>query len=535
MKPYPSRITQLIGLACISLTTAVQAQVTGTNQIAFSDFDNTTPPWNYGYFYDFGFPAPPVPGTYEINAAYSDPDLVTGPLCFRYGFSNSPYELPLQATPTAGYGTGFGFPLNWGFDPSVFNSTNLTDYIFTFKARVLGLSNGVTSANCEMQCQIYAGGKILQKNFGYVATSNWTEYTFTLDDGSFADGTTYASFIANMASISDVRANNNNHMPHDAFGWDGDNVITVDNLYLGVIQYAGPPAPPPPTYPVEIVYWNFDDRPFWWGSGGWGWSATVNPSGNYAFGTNAAGNLGAPNTFGVDGSSGWVLWMTNSQFSGNVPAWCGIGMNGAAGGNYAMFNSSNLTDYRFTVDARVGGLADGQTESSVNVKVFLRAPDDTLQPPDGNTDEDTILALVYPVTVTSNWQTFSATLNAGGASDGTSKANFPPHYNQISSVMAQAQVENLQNETMWGYDSDNVVYLDNYRVDRMNVGLMGLTIQQLGNDQVIAWPAPPTGSAKLLTGPSLSTVTNEVVGATSPYTNALPGAVRYFRSEWVAP
>ena len=56
------------------------------------------------------------------------------------------------------FGTGFGMPLNWGFDSSVFNSLNLADYLLSFDARVAGLKPGQTTANCEMQFRLGPDG-----------------------------------------------------------------------------------------------------------------------------------------------------------------------------------------------------------------------------------------------------------------------------------------------------------------------------------------------------------------------------------------
>src|SRR5690606_9166503 len=56
----------------------------------------------------------------------------------------------------AGYGTGFGGPLfRPDPDPALFTSSNRVDYVFSFDARVEGLAEGVTSANLEMQVQLF--------------------------------------------------------------------------------------------------------------------------------------------------------------------------------------------------------------------------------------------------------------------------------------------------------------------------------------------------------------------------------------------
>src|SRR6187455_781057 len=72
----------------------IEAQtVTGTNQIAFSDFDTAIPSYDYGYFYHWGWPASGqyTNGTYLVNRAYNDPLInpTNGPLVIRYDFTNA--------------------------------------------------------------------------------------------------------------------------------------------------------------------------------------------------------------------------------------------------------------------------------------------------------------------------------------------------------------------------------------------------------------------------------------------------------------
>jgi hypothetical protein len=68
-----------------------------------------------------------------------------------------------------------------------------------------------------------------------------------------------------------------------------------------------------------------------------------------------------------------------------------------------------------------------------------------------------------------------------------------------------------------------------------SVPSLTLTVQLMGNNVVVSWAPPSSGTVKLLSGSTLGTITNEVVGATSPYTNAPSAAAKFFRTRWVPP
>ena len=53
-----------------------------------------------------------------------------------------------------------------------------------------------------------------------------------------------------------------------------------------------------------------------------------------------------------------------------------------------------------------------------------------------------------------------------------------------------------------------------------------LTVSQSGNNLILSWTDP---AFKLFSGPSIDAITNEVVGATSPYTNSVSGSAQFFR------
>jgi hypothetical protein len=493
--------------------------ITGTNQIAFSDFDTAIPNYDYGYYYSGGWPQSGqyTNGTYAVSRTYIDPliDPTNGPTVMQYIFTNAPFYDLITTNPSAYYGTGFGGPQVWAFDPSVFNNSYLSNYLFEFDARVAGLDAGQTTANGEMQVQIFAGAKILQKNINFNPGSNWTHFSFTLEDGSFGDGTTYVGFTNGLASISSITFNVNLHMPHPQFGWDDYNVLLLDNIELSVVQFSGPPPPPPPTVPFLIVDWNMDDKPLWYTYGGYAWSQNTNvPTITYA--TNIADMPG----FGIGGSNAWWIRMDNTNLAPpNTPDWGGGGTGGGGPADYSRFTSSSLSSYRISFDSRAEGLSSDLTTSCA-LQFFLDSTN-------GN------LRLDFAVPASSNWTTHAYTLNQGNAGIG-SKAAFATNYNTYTELRMQWQIENATSAD-WGFDSDNTLIIDNIKLERLDIGCPPLTVSVSGTNIVVTWSQPNTGTAKLQSANNFNGPYSDVAGASSPYQTPLAGAPRYFRTQWVPP
>src|SRR5690606_2051274 len=110
---------------------------------------------------------------------------------------------------------------------ALFTSSNRVDYVFSFDARVEGLAEGVTSANLEMQVQLFNSeqtpDKILQVNLPFTAGSNWVHVTRNLEDGALGDGTSDERFAGGYRNVTTIQYNVNSHDPHTAFGFDWDN------------------------------------------------------------------------------------------------------------------------------------------------------------------------------------------------------------------------------------------------------------------------------------------------------------------------
>jgi hypothetical protein len=365
----------------------------------------------------------------------------------------------------------------------------------------------------------------MQVNINFSVSSNWQNYVFTLDQGSIADGKTEADFIAYRFQGCNPRFNINIHQPEGAWDFDADNNLYVDNIRLEVVQKA-PPPPPPPTAPVTMLDWNMDDRPLGASYGGYNWSQnSYLPL--FTYNAEEAGT-------GVGGSNGWSLRMDNSALAAEPPQWAGGGMGGNGPTDYSLFNSGDLADYVVTFDARAEGLDAATISTTLTLQLFLNTPDDTLQPPDENTDGDQLVRLDFAVPAGADWQTTSYNLSQGSAGSG-SKANFTEHFSQINGLNMQFQIENANSMTIWGYDADNALIVDNIRLERLFVACPPLSVATSGQDIVVTWESPATGTVALQSATEVNGPYTEVVGATSPHSTPIAGAPKYFRTLWVPP
>jgi hypothetical protein len=503
-------------LCVLSGTPATAQTITGTNQVALTDFDNTIPPWDYGYFYSWGWPdpPPPEPGTWTVDRYFVDPftDPTNGPGAMFYQFDNSAYQELIATNIGAGYGTGFGAPLNWEHDPLVLNSTNLADYILSWDARVEGLADGKTSGNFQMQLQWYRSGtNFFENDADFQPGSNWSHFSVTLDQVG-RGGVPVADWINTVANllIEDLRFNVNLYMPNDQFGWDADNVVVIDNVQLEVIQYSGPP---PPLVPVAIFDVNLDDKPGWGYFGGYNWSQNSSlPLFTY--------DAAAPG-YGVGGSNAWILTMDNSALGPpNTPSWAGGGTGGGGPANLALFDTNSLKGYRVSFDSRVEGLAPDVVSTTCRLQLFLESPN-------GDTRLD------FDAPAQSNWVTTVYTLDQGSFGMG-SKAAFATNYNTFTGLRTQWQIENAQS-TDWGYDSDNLLIIDNIKLERLYVATPPLTITVGANGASVSWGLPSTGSVKLQAASKPEGPYTEVVNAPNPYPIPPTGAPHFYRTLWVPP
>jgi hypothetical protein len=534
----------LVCAASLGLTAHAQQTPIATNQIAFADFDTAVASGDWGYWYSG--PTEVVPsGDYTRDLYFMDPltDPANGQGAFRFTFDSTVYA-GTEAATTGWWGTGFGMGLPWLSDPYAFTSMDPADYILSFDARVEGLAPDQTAGNCVMEFRLGTGGGsgwVMVKSLPYAPGTNWTHFVFNLDQGSWigadqSPSTSLESFTNAVAAgtITSVQFNQNQPNPAQ-FGFDADNSIVMDNIKLEVYAYAGPPPPPPPKVAVPVLDYNFDDKDTWWAWPNYpettaGWSANANKA-TYS---GVRPDVGA----GVGGSQAFSIRMDNSTILTDppgTPAWAGGNTSTGGAGNYSLLTSTDLKDYRYNFGARVEGLAEGQETTSMIVQMSFNAPDDTLQPADSDSNRDLLLRLNLNVSnIKSNWQTFIPSLKDASVDSG-SMANFQAYSTKVDEIQWQLQIQNPHQANIWGTDADNKIVVDDFKFERLFTGTPPLKAQKVGDNVVITWDAPSTGTVKLLSGTNPSNITNEVVGATSPHNSPATGAPMFFRTLWVPP
>jgi hypothetical protein len=511
-------------LAALALAgTAAHAQVLSTNLLSATTFDSAAPSsGTYGYFYsNNGL------GTQQATSQYFAPEDVD--------MTNAIQRLTFDITDLAGatgWGTGTGGNLYWIGDPGEFLSGDRADYTLTFDAKAEGLAEGQTAANGQMEFRIDVEREDLstgrfQVNFPFNPTGEWKTYRFNLADGALASGGSNppniddAEFALRHGNVRSLSFNVNFHEPFNQFGYDADNAFMLDNVKLEVLQRA--PIVVKPTYPVNIVDWNFDDKPVWYDYN-YRWSQNDNLP---TFSTTRAAN-----DLGTDGSVGWALQMDTSTFVDNTPQWAGGGMGAGGPANYAEFTSGDLADYVVSFDAKGLGVTEGMTTDGA-LQVFLRTPDNVILPEDDNTDGDLVVQLNFPIAgVGPEFKHYSFKLSKGGLGGG-SKENFPTYASQIDTIQTQFQLENATSQA-WGFDADNALVIDNLRIDRIAVDQLPIAFVKEGNEIVLNWTAPATGTTTLQAAADVSGPYTDVADATSGYRATINGN-RFVRLSWTPP
>ncbi|HEX7860496.1 MAG TPA: hypothetical protein VF773_09235 [Verrucomicrobiae bacterium] len=506
---------------------SLSAQTVSTNTISLTTFEpDAAPGWSYGYFYsNNGL------GTYENNRAFYLPEDVD--------MTNALYQFGFDLTDlsgTLGYGTGTGAPLTVT-DPSGFVSGNRADYIITFDARAEGLAEGQTSGNAEMQVQFYMPNadatdvvRNFQVNLPFQPTAEWTTFRIALDEGSLPSDVSAAAFETNYTATTQLRFNVNLHEPHNQFDYDAGNVLFLDNVKVEAINR--PTTPPVTLTPVTMAEWNFDDKPVG-NVYSYQWSQNANQPVPTA-GNNPNG--GDPNTVGKDGSSGWFFNLDNSTFVSEKPDWAGGGTGGNGPVDFTLFSTNDLARYRVTFDARVEGLASDRETTTTVLQLHMDAPDDTFQPADEDANADFVIRLDVPISqVSSNWQTYTVTLDKANVGSG-SKALFAQHHAAITGLRTQWQIENIASEADWGFDAENTLIIDNFKLERLFAegentgGGTGPTLNAAheNGQLVLNWTAPE-GAYTLQSTENLGGEWSDVDGATSGYAAPTIGTMRFFR------
>ena len=125
-----------------------------------------------------------------------------------------------------------------------------------------------------------------------------------------------------------------------------------------------------------------------------------------------------------------------------------------------------------------------------------------------------------------DWQTYSFHLSKGSVGGG-SKEQFAQYLEAITGFRTQWQIENATSLNEWGYDAENTLIIDNFKLERLYpVEATGLELNAAYNNGqlVLTWNTPAGATVKLQSSPTVNGEYTEVVGATSGYTVPPPPA-----------
>jgi hypothetical protein len=288
--------------------------------------------------------------------------------------------------------------------------------------------------------------------------------------------------------------------------------------------YSGNTSAAPPTPTVEKPIWqtNFD--------------STFPNDGDYGFSDRdgspaATGNWAINPTGGIGGSASFEYTVNFSAWSSSPPSsYSGFGIGADESPLPYSLTSSSQASYRVYLSAKVGGTSAGITNVPGQVDLSFFIPNGT-----------EVYDLTSTFMLSTNWQSyeFDGETNLQVATWLTgAQSLFNQYVSQVNKMEVQISVLGSPNvATLFGYDANNTVDIDNIKVVELAPGLAPLTIVQTNARSMVVWADPVTGGTAQLqratnvTGPYLN-----VVGATSatasPY--AVPsGTNQFFRNMWV--
>jgi hypothetical protein len=293
--------------------------------------------------------------------------------------------------------------------------------------------------------------------------------------------------------------------------------------YFNVYNGNASTAPPTPTVEKSLWQANFDN--------------TFPNDGDYGFSDRdgspaATGGWAINPTGGIGGSASFEYTVNFSAWSNSPPAsYSGFGIGADESPLPYPLTSSSQSSYRLYLSAKAGGTSAGVTNVPGQVDLSFFIPNGT-----------EVYDLTSTFMLSTNWQSFEfdggtnlevATWLTGAQS------LFNQDVSQVNKMEVQISVPGSPNiATLFGYDTNNTVDIDNIKVDELVPGLAPLTIIHTNTNAMVVWANPATGGAAQLqsatnvTGPYLN-----VAGATSatasPY--AVPSGTnqQFFRNVWV--
>jgi len=310
------------------------------------------------------------------------------------------------------------------------------------------------------------------------------------------------------------------------FGFTSTGSLVVDNIEL--IQ-TGNTVPTPMQ---EQIIWqaNFD--------------TTFPNNADYGFqyrdGTdNATGILTTNMGGGLGGGNSLEYTVDLSSWSSTPPvSYSGFGVGATESPLPFVLASANKASYRVYVSAEAGGiLAGASTNIPAVLDLLFLVPPGAESP--SNASPVVVLDLNPSLTLTTNWQSFVFDNMAIGVNNGGSQALFNQYVSMVNQMQVQMVAQGNPNlGTIFGYDDDNTVDIDNIKVVQLVPGLPPVSVTSTAGQVNVYWTDPPTGgSAQLQSSASVAgpyvNVAGAASGAASPYTVPAGGSQQFFRTIWV--
>ncbi len=550
MKISISRIIRLLAvLGIASLMSTAVAQT--TNVILQTDFDGDAGEGNiindYGYCvagssagsvlagYSGGItPGAGVDGSLanSISPDYTllpgDPNWTSPSLSYVYA--------------VVGNGTQFGSPIT-----DIIPTAVLGSLILSADLQVKGLLPSLTNADVMInKVQFFDGDNNIVFDFtgdaGSIGT-NFVHIAIPMSSLNYAGDATHpvsdftnAAVIGSIASFTIEFAVNGlpvgliggtgADLISPPFGFTGTGSLVVDNIEL--IQ-TGNTVPTPMR---EQVIWqaNFDDT--FPNTAGYGF--------HYRDGADNASGIVSTNTGGgVGASSSFEYTVDLSSWSSAPPAaYSGFGVGTTETPLPFALTSSNKASYRVYVSAKAGGILDGASANIPGVLDLLFTVPAGAESP-SNASSVVVLDLNPTLTLTTNWQSFVFDNMAIGVNNGGSQALFNQYVSKVNQMQVQVVAQGSPNvATIFGYDNDNTVDIDNIKVVQLVPGLPPVSVAGTAGQIKIYWADPATGgfaqlqSSTNVAGPYFN-VPGETTGAASPYSVPAGSAQQFFKTVWI--
>jgi hypothetical protein len=555
MKINLSRITRLLAvLGVASLMSTAGAQT--TNIILQTDFDGDAGEGNFNTFYGYAYAGSsasssvgPAGATFSLTAGAGVGGTTANLVSPDYTLlpSDPNWTSPSLAYVYAGVGNGtqFGSPMT-----AITPTAVLGSFILSADLQVSGLQSGLTNADITItKVQFMSGPNVIfdfTGDAGFVG-SNFVHISVPLSSLAYGganggDATHPVSDFTNTAVIGSIDNFTiefaSQSLPVGVIGGTGTNLISppfgftstgslvVDNIEL--IQ-TGNTVPTPMQ---EQVIWqaNFDNT--FPNTAVYGFHYRDGPD-------NASGILSTNVGGGIGGSNSLEYTVDLSSWSSTPPvSYSGFGVGATENPLPFVLTSTNKASYRVYVAAKAGGILSGASTNIPGVlDLLFTVPAGTESP--SNASPAVVLDLNPSLTLTTNWQSFVFDNMAIGVNNGGSQALFNQYVSKVNQMQVQVVAQGSPNvATIFGYDNNNTVDIDNIKVVQLVPGLPPVSVASTAGQVKIYWTDPTTGgfaqlqSSTNVAGPYLN-VAGATSGAASPYSVPVGLAQQFFKTVWI--